>query len=115
MAEADDVADGVGWHVYGLLYRSDKNYEEATKCYRFAIKYDNENIHVLRDYAFLQIQTRDYEGFNVWILVKIHVFIGQSARVAEIEVESAHPLDRLGHLLPFVGKVRDCYECFGSV
>ena len=29
-----------GWHVYGLLYRSDKNYEEAMKCYRYALKYD---------------------------------------------------------------------------
>lgn len=30
----------LGWHVYGLLYRSDKNYEEAMKCYRHALKYD---------------------------------------------------------------------------
>jgi N-alpha-acetyltransferase 15/16, NatA auxiliary subunit len=55
----------VGWHVYGLLYRSDKNYEEAMKCYRHALKYDKENIQVLRDFSFLQVQMRDYEGFHV--------------------------------------------------
>eukprot|EP00158_Paraphelidium_tribonemae_P006331 Partr_v1_DN27777_c0_g1_i2_m67387 putative NatA auxiliary subunit len=52
------------WHVYGLLYRMDKNYEEAMKCYRHALKYDKDNVQVLRDFSYLQIQMRDYEGFN---------------------------------------------------
>jgi N-alpha-acetyltransferase 15/16, NatA auxiliary subunit len=30
----------VCWHVFGLLYRSDKNYEEAMKCYRCALRHD---------------------------------------------------------------------------
>lgn len=30
----------LGWHVFGLLYRSDKNYEEALKCYSQALKID---------------------------------------------------------------------------
>jgi tetratricopeptide (TPR) repeat protein len=55
----------IGWHVYGLLYRSDKNYEEAMKCYRHALKYDKDNLQVLRDFSYLQIQMRDYEGYNV--------------------------------------------------
>ena len=29
-----------GWHVYGLLQRSDKKYDEAIKCYRNALKWD---------------------------------------------------------------------------
>ncbi len=72
-----------GWHVYGLLHRSEKNYEEAMKCYRHALKYDQvcvsyassmltrpkENIQVLRDFSFLQVQMRDFDGFNVFLLI----------------------------------------------
>jgi N-alpha-acetyltransferase 15/16, NatA auxiliary subunit len=28
------------WHVYGLIYRADRNYEEAIKCYRNALRID---------------------------------------------------------------------------
>ena len=53
----------VCWHVYGLLYRTDRDYDEAIKCYKNALKFDPENITVLRDLALLQIQMRDYAGF----------------------------------------------------
>jgi tetratricopeptide (TPR) repeat protein len=53
-----------GWHVYGLLQRSDKKYEEAIKCYRNALKWDHENVQILRDLSLLQIQMRDIEGFR---------------------------------------------------
>jgi len=52
----------LGWHVFGLLYRSDKNYEEALKCYSQALKIDKENIQIMRDFSLLQIHTRNYEG-----------------------------------------------------
>lgn len=65
--QLDSSQRRVGWHVYGLLYRSDKNYEEAVKCYKNALKYDRDNVQVLRDYAVLQVQMRDYEHFNVII------------------------------------------------
>ena len=51
------------WHVYGLLYRMDKNYEEAMKCYRFALKFDKDNLQVLRDFSYLQVHLRDFEGY----------------------------------------------------
>lgn len=51
------------WHVYGLLHRSDRNYTEAIKCYRNAIKRDPTNMQILRDLAALQVQMRDLEGF----------------------------------------------------
>ncbi|KAF9355515.1 N-alpha-acetyltransferase 16, NatA auxiliary subunit [Mortierella sp. AD094] len=51
------------WHVFGLLYRSDKNYEEASKCYINALKYDKENIQILRDLSLLQMQMRSLEGY----------------------------------------------------
>lgn len=54
-----------GWHVYGLLQRSDKKYDEAIKCYRNALKWDKDNLHILRDLSLLQIQMRDLEGYRV--------------------------------------------------
>ncbi|KAI9140409.1 NMDA receptor-regulated protein 1-domain-containing protein [Paraphysoderma sedebokerense] len=60
----NDLTSHICWHVYGLLYRSDKNYEEASKCYTHALKYDKENLQILRDYSLMQIQMRNYEAFN---------------------------------------------------
>ncbi|KAL1306936.1 hypothetical protein AAFC00_005577 [Neodothiora populina] len=53
----------VCWHVYGLLYRSAKNYEEATKAYKFALRLEPDSPQIQRDLALLQCQTRDYQGF----------------------------------------------------
>lgn len=53
----------VCWHVYGLLYRSVKNYEEATKAYKFALRLEPDSPQIQRDLALLQCQTRDYQGF----------------------------------------------------
>ena len=59
--------------MYGLLQRSDKKYEEAIKCYRNALKWDHENVQILRDLSLLQIQMRDIEGFRVSVCVCVHV------------------------------------------
>ncbi|MEW5315829.1 MAG: hypothetical protein WDW38_007232 [Sanguina aurantia] len=58
-----DLKSHVCWHVYGLLYRADRDYKEAIKCYMNALRIDKENILILRDLALLQIQTRDLPGF----------------------------------------------------
>lgn len=55
----------VCWHVYGLLYRSDRNYNEAIKAYKQALRIDPENLQILRDLSMLQIQMRDLGGFEV--------------------------------------------------
>lgn len=60
----NDLKSHVCWHVYGLLQRSDKKYDEAIKCYRNALKWDKENIQILRDLSLLQIQMRDLEGYR---------------------------------------------------
>lgn len=36
----NDVKSHVCWHVYGLLQRSDRKYDESIKCYRNALKCD---------------------------------------------------------------------------
>ncbi|XP_018329942.1 N-alpha-acetyltransferase 15, NatA auxiliary subunit isoform X1 [Agrilus planipennis] len=60
----NDLKSHVCWHVYGLLQRSDKKYDEAIKCYRNALKWDKDNIQILRDLSLLQIQMRDLEGYR---------------------------------------------------
>ncbi|KAA3489308.1 N-alpha-acetyltransferase 16, NatA auxiliary subunit-like [Gossypium australe] len=59
----NDVKSHVCWHVYGLLYRSDREYREAIKCYRNALRIDPDNIEILRDLSLLQAQMRDLTGF----------------------------------------------------
>ena len=51
----NDLKSHVCWHVYGLLYRSDRDYREAIKCYRCALRIDPENIQILRDLSLLQV------------------------------------------------------------
>lgn len=58
-----DLTSHICWHVYGLLHRSEKNYEEAIKCYHHALKYDKENINIIRDYSLLLVQMRNYEQY----------------------------------------------------
>ncbi|KAI9808636.1 MAG: hypothetical protein M1825_003787 [Sarcosagium campestre] len=60
-----DMKSYVAWHVYGLLYRADKNVEEAAKAYKFALKLDPDSTQILRDLTHLQIQVRDYQGLLV--------------------------------------------------
>ena len=61
-ALANDMKSAICWHVYGLLFRAAKNYEEAIKAYKFALKLDPESQQIQRDLALLQIHMRDYAG-----------------------------------------------------
>ena len=53
-----DIKSQVCWHVYGLLYRSDRDYMQAIKCYRGALRHDPENSKILQDLSMLQVQLR---------------------------------------------------------
>jgi len=60
-----NIRSSVCWHVYGLIYRSDRNYVEAIKCYANALRFhQGANVQILRDMAILQIQTRDFKGYQ---------------------------------------------------
>jgi tetratricopeptide (TPR) repeat protein len=63
LALKNDMRSHITWHVYGLLWRSVKNYEEAIKAYKFALKIEPNSLNILRDLALLQCQIRDYEGY----------------------------------------------------
>lgn len=58
-----DMKSHICWHVYGLLYRANKNFEEAIKAYKFALKLEPESAQIQRDLAILQVQMRDYQGY----------------------------------------------------
>ena len=60
----NDMKSHVCWHVYGLLWRSAKNFEEAIKAYKFALRLEPESQQIQRDLALLQIQMRDYHGYT---------------------------------------------------
>ena len=59
----NNIRSHVCWHVYGLIYRSDRNYKEAIKCYLNALRINKGNQNILRDLSWLQIQLRDHQAF----------------------------------------------------
>ncbi|KAJ3104096.1 N-alpha-acetyltransferase 16, NatA auxiliary subunit [Phlyctochytrium planicorne] len=58
-----DLSSSVCWHVYGIIHRSDRNYEEAVKSYAQALRFEKENLQIFRDYSMLQIHIRNPDGF----------------------------------------------------
>ena len=59
-----NMTSHVCWHVYGLVHRSNRDYHEAIKCYKQALRIDKDNMQILRDLSLLQIQLRDLSGFR---------------------------------------------------
>ncbi|VDN05705.1 unnamed protein product [Thelazia callipaeda] len=59
-----DLRSHVCWHVFGLVQRSEKKYDEAMKAYKQALRLDNDNMQILRDLSLLQIQMRDLDGYR---------------------------------------------------
>jgi peptide alpha-N-acetyltransferase len=60
-----DLTSHICWHVLGMIYRSERDYQEALKCYSNAIKFDKDNQNILKDMAILQMQCRLYEAYTV--------------------------------------------------
>ncbi|KAK4445638.1 N-alpha-acetyltransferase 15, NatA auxiliary subunit [Podospora aff. communis PSN243] len=58
-----DMKSHICWHVYGILYRTNKNFDEAIKAYKFALKLEPDSQQIQRDLAILQVQMRDYQGY----------------------------------------------------
>ncbi|TFK41639.1 NMDA receptor-regulated protein 1-domain-containing protein [Crucibulum laeve] len=57
-----DLTSHICWHVFGLIQKGEKNYEEALKSYTQALKFDKDNLNILRDAAQLQTQLRLYDA-----------------------------------------------------
>ncbi|KAM0752180.1 N-terminal acetyltransferase A, auxiliary subunit [Meredithblackwellia eburnea MCA 4105] len=56
----NDMGSHIVWHVYGLMHRADKNWEEALKCYSQANKIERDSLNILGDLAILSIHLRNY-------------------------------------------------------
>ena len=63
IALKNDMKSHVCWHVYGLLWRSKKEYEEAIKAYSMALRLEPDSPQILRDLSLLQVQMRDFAGY----------------------------------------------------
>ena len=87
------------------LQRSDKKYDEAIKCYRNALKWDNDNIQILRDLSLLQIQMRDLDGYKVFPrfnLLKKHIHSSYLLLANQYDKIITHILLFLGNALPII-------------
>lgn len=60
-----DLRSYVCWHVYGLIQKTEKKYDEAIKAYKRALMLEKDNLQILRDLSLLQIHIRDYDGYLV--------------------------------------------------
>lgn len=60
-----DLSSAVCWHVFGLIQRANRKYEEAVKAYRNALKWDKTNLQIYRDLSMAQLHLREIEGFTV--------------------------------------------------
>ncbi|XVF74641.1 hypothetical protein PTKIN_Ptkin13bG0127600 [Pterospermum kingtungense] len=108
----NDITSHVCWHVYGLLYRSDREYREAIKCYRNALRIDPDNIEILRDLSLLQAQMRDLTGFVETRQRLLH--LKPNHRMNWIGFAAAHHLNSNGAkaveiLQAFEGTLEDDY------
>ncbi|OII73964.1 acetyltransferase [Cryptosporidium ubiquitum] len=59
-----NMRNPMSWHCLGTLYKGDFDYNEAIKCFKTALKFDKEDLVVLRDLATCFIQIRNHQGFR---------------------------------------------------
>eukprot|EP00753_Platysulcus_tardus_P011732 PLAT3310.4.p1 GENE.PLAT3310.4~~PLAT3310.4.p1 ORF type:complete len:451 (-),score=257.60 PLAT3310.4:824-1978(-) len=52
------------WHVLGLLHRAEKQLEEAAKAYTMACRLDADNVTILRDLSYMQVQLRKLDDYQ---------------------------------------------------
>ncbi|KAK7439356.1 hypothetical protein VKT23_017581 [Stygiomarasmius scandens] len=57
-----DLTSHIVWHVFGLIQKGEKDYAGALKSYTQALKFDKDNMNILRDAAQLQTQLGLYDG-----------------------------------------------------
>jgi len=56
-----NVKSELCWHILGIINRSQRKYLDAIGCYKNALKYDPENVNILRDLAVLQVHVRELD------------------------------------------------------
>ncbi|KAL1862701.1 hypothetical protein VTK73DRAFT_6678 [Phialemonium thermophilum] len=96
-----DMKSHICWHVYGILYRTNKNFDEAIKAYKFALKLEPESQQIQRDLAILQVQMRDYQGYiqSRFAMLKARPQLRQSWTALAIAYHLAGNLQQAEHIL----------------
>ncbi|KAG7446845.1 N-terminal acetyltransferase A, auxiliary subunit [Guyanagaster necrorhizus] len=100
-----DLTSHICWHVFGLIQKGEKNYEEALKSYIQALRFDKENLNILRDAAHLQTQLRLYDG----LVETRHILLRLRPTVRQNWVSLAVAYHLSGNLLE-AKKVLEQYE-----
>lgn len=60
-----DLQSPICWHVFGIMHRYKRKYEEAVKAYRNALKWDKSNLNIYRDLSLSLLQLKEMDGFMV--------------------------------------------------
>ncbi|ORY88359.1 NMDA receptor-regulated protein 1-domain-containing protein [Leucosporidium creatinivorum] len=60
---AKDSGSHIVWHVYALILRADKNFEEALKCYKKAVAIEPDSMSLMNDLAMLSVHLRYYAEY----------------------------------------------------
>lgn len=61
----NDVKSHVCWHIFGMIKRSDKKYDESMRALKRSLQLSPDNPQILRDLALIQVHTRDFRGYQV--------------------------------------------------
>ncbi|GAA5824891.1 hypothetical protein JCM11251_005383 [Rhodosporidiobolus azoricus] len=59
----NDSGSHIVWHVYALMRRADKQFEEALDCYRKAVSIEKDSLNLLNDLSTLTIHLRHYPQY----------------------------------------------------
>ncbi|GAA6049964.1 hypothetical protein JCM3770_007071 [Rhodotorula araucariae] len=59
----NDPGSHIVWHVYALVLRADKNFEEALKCYKKAVEIEKDSLNLLNDMAPIAVHLRKYDDY----------------------------------------------------
>ncbi|GAA5902731.1 hypothetical protein JCM6882_004052 [Rhodosporidiobolus microsporus] len=59
----NDPGSHIVWHVYALMRRADKEFEEALKCYQKAVEIEKDSLNLLNDLSTLTIHLRHYTSY----------------------------------------------------
>ncbi|KAH6635719.1 NMDA receptor-regulated protein 1-domain-containing protein [Chaetomium sp. MPI-SDFR-AT-0129] len=96
-----DMKSYICWHVYGILYRTNKNFDEAIKAYKFALKLEPESHQIQRDLAVLQVQMRDYAGYlqSRFVMLKARPQLRQNWTALAIAYHLDGNLDQAENIL----------------
>ncbi|ORX38583.1 NMDA receptor-regulated protein 1-domain-containing protein [Kockovaella imperatae] len=60
LAVKKDITSHITWHVLGILAKTRKDWDEATRAFAMARKQDSENIPLMRDSIALYLHTRQF-------------------------------------------------------